>query len=386
MKTKRVSQWILLLVVCGMLAACAPATPPEEAVSYSQPQVWFDAPLPGTVFPLGEVQVVAHGADKSGVMEMELSIFNGSLIGSQTGNGDETLMAAIFNWHPPEPGQYFLQVRAMNVSGDWSEYATTDVVISGEQEEIIPTVEETREVPTEAPTATPTTTAPAVTDTPEACTDRAAFVSETIPDGTLFKPGEAFTKTWTLRNAGTCTWTTRYALRFYNGDQMGGANQTQLPKEVLPGGQITLSVNLTAPAQPGTYRGNWMLMNDQGKLFGLGEQGTTAFWVEIDVQKQDRRAPSVQVTYVPNGRGEPTGRQRVTFTATASDNVGVTKIEIYLTRAGHSSVLLTTCNNQTTCVIEGGPYPPDNYQLQAFAYDAAGNQGSSEIVAFTVYP
>jgi hypothetical protein len=385
MKTKRVHDLVLILAMSLLLAACSPTALPEEAAGYSQPQVWFDAPLPGTEFPLGEVQVVAHGADKGGVMEMELSIVDGSLIGSQPGNGNETLMAAIFNWHPPEPGHYFLQIRAMSVSGDWSEYATTDVVI-GADEVLAPTAETLIEEPTEEATPTSTIAAPVATETPEACTDRAAFVSETIPDGTAFKPGDAFTKTWTLRNAGTCTWTTRYALSFYNGDQMGGANQTQLPKEVLPGGQITLSANLTAPSQPGTYRGNWMLMNDQGKLFGLGEQAQTAFWVEIDVQQRDRRAPSVQVTYEPNRRGEPTGRQQVTFTANASDNVGVTKIEIYLTKTGSNSVLLGTCNNQNTCVVYGGPYPTGDYQLQAFAYDAVGNQGSSTIVNFTVYP
>ena len=37
--------------------------------------------------------------------------------------------------------------------------------------------------------------------------DGATFVSESIPDGTHFQPGQTFTKRWTMRNTGTTTWT-----------------------------------------------------------------------------------------------------------------------------------------------------------------------------------
>ena len=386
MKIKHAAQWVLFLAVSVMLAACSPTTPPEEAASYSQPQVWFDAPLPGTVFPLGEVQVVAHAADQNGVAQVEFSLADGTLVGTQPGSQSDTLLAAIFTWHPPDPGHYIFQVRAMNVNGDWSDYTYTDVVIVGE-EAPAPTPEETREIPTEQPTLTPTptTAAPVATDTPETCTDRAKFVSETVLDGTVFKPGESFTKTWTLQNAGTCTWTTRYALSFLDGEQMSGPNQVPLSKQVLPGENITLSVNLTAPSQIGTYRGRWTLMNEQGLLFGLGEQGRTAFWVEIVVAREDTRAPSVEVTYAPNGRGEPTARQQITFTADASDNVKVVKIEIYLAKGNEQAQLLNTCTNTDSCSYQVGPLNPADYHLQAFAYDAAGNRGSSVVVSFTVY-
>ena len=45
------------------------------------------------------------------------------------------------------------------------------------------------------------------------CTDRAQFVTDvTVPDGTKYDPGATFTKTWRLRNVGTCTWTTAYTM------------------------------------------------------------------------------------------------------------------------------------------------------------------------------
>ncbi|MBI3170533.1 MAG: hypothetical protein HYZ22_18785, partial [Chloroflexi bacterium] len=56
-------------------------------------------------------------------------------------------------------------------------------------------------------TGTPPTATPTVTGTiqPNAC-DRAQFIADvTVPDGTSFAPGIGFSKTWRLKNVGTCT-------------------------------------------------------------------------------------------------------------------------------------------------------------------------------------
>jgi len=115
------------------------------------------------------------------------------------------------------------------------------------------------------------------------CTNIAAFVSETVPDNTAFPPGQAFTKSWVLRNAGTCTWTTQYALVFSKGEQMGGSSPIPLPQEVPPTGTVELKVELTAPATTGRYSGEWKLQNTSGGLFGLG--GSDPVWVRIDVSE-----------------------------------------------------------------------------------------------------
>ena len=144
-----------------------------------------------------------------------------------------------------------------------------------------PTDEPTATVESGTPTAT-STQAPTVTTIP--C-DRAQFVSDVnYPDGTDVAPGAAFTKTWRLRNTGTCTWTSSYALVFDSGDSMGAPASAQLTTgTVAPGQTIDVSVNLTAPVAPGTYRGNFRLRNGSGVLFGIGDAGTGAFWVTIDV-------------------------------------------------------------------------------------------------------
>ncbi len=114
--------------------------------------------------------------------------------------------------------------------------------------------------------------------------DAAQFVSDiTVPDGTAFTTGATFTKIWRLKNVGTCTWTTSYSLVFSSGEQMGTTASVPMPKTVAPGQTVDLSVNLTAPATPGTYRGYWQLKNASGVLFGIGLTADKTFWVQITV-------------------------------------------------------------------------------------------------------
>src|SRR5687768_151168 len=55
---------------------------------------------------------------------------------------------------------------------------------------------------------TPTRVIPSSTvAVPASTCDLARFIKDvSIPDGTVFAPGASFTKTWRMRNEGTCTW------------------------------------------------------------------------------------------------------------------------------------------------------------------------------------
>lgn len=110
--------------------------------------------------------------------------------------------------------------------------------------------------------------------------NRASFVEDvTIPDNTNITVGKAFTKTWRLKNVGSCTWTSGYQLIFDSGDQMGGPASQQLTNGTVPPGQtIDVSVNLVAPNSPGTYKGNWKLKDSGGAIFALS---TGPFWVQV---------------------------------------------------------------------------------------------------------
>ncbi len=133
------------------------------------------------------------------------------------------------------------------------------------------------------PTATQVPPTPTATPKPLPC-DAVQFVKDvTIPDGTVLASGQSFTKTWRLKNDGTCTWNKDYDLVFVDGKSMSAPAAVELPGTVKPGETVDISVELKAPSEQGSYKGNWMLRNASGKLFGLGGNQDKSFWVSITV-------------------------------------------------------------------------------------------------------
>lgn len=140
---------------------------------------------------------------------------------------------------------------------------------------------------------TPVTPLP-ITPVPSSC-DRAQFIADvTVPDGTYFQPNTAFTKTWRLKNVGSCTWT-NYSLIFDSGEKMSGPDSALIPASIAPGQTVDITVNLQAPVNAGTYRGYWKLKNSTGVPFGIGGYAAKSFWVEIRVAG----TPVTPVTPVP---------------------------------------------------------------------------------------
>jgi hypothetical protein len=140
----------------------------------------------------------------------------------------------------------------------------------------------TQPAPTSAPpTPVPPTSTPAPTPIP--C-DWAQFVSDlTVSDGSVFVPNAVFTKSWRIRNIGACSWNSDYSLIFASGTSMSDRSVFSLPGRVRPGEAVDLSVTLDAPEKPGHYRSYWMLRNEDGQVFGIGNEADTAFWVDIRV-------------------------------------------------------------------------------------------------------
>jgi hypothetical protein len=127
------------------------------------------------------------------------------------------------------------------------------------------------------------TTRPTPTTPPSTVCDRGAFVADvTIPDGTTLAAGTPFTKTWRIRNAGSCTWTTSYTLVFTFGDLLGASPVIPLPSSVAPGQTVDLSVNMVAPNTAGHYRSYWRFKNAVGASFGVGS-GLITFFADINV-------------------------------------------------------------------------------------------------------
>lgn len=136
-------------------------------------------------------------------------------------------------------------------------------------------------------------TATVKAETVVAC-NAAQFIRDvTVPDGTVFKPEEFFTKTWELKNVGTCTWSGNYLVVADSGDGM-----TQVPQQLLsavankgtvaPGETVDISIPMQASNMDGAYKTYWRLQNDAGNVIPISNGISGKFFsVEIKVSTGD---------------------------------------------------------------------------------------------------
>lgn len=162
--------------------------------------------------------------------------------------------------------------------------------------------------PTPGATAKATVTpSPAPSPTAQAnCVDNAVFLADvTVSDNTRLKADQAFTKTWQLRNTGTCAWNASYTLVFTGGNRMRSPKSVPLA-ETGPNATLDLSVNLTAPAVDGVYTALYEIHNPQGKAIPIGL--TKSMWVKIRVGDVVAEVQATETTAIgqPNPTGGPT--------------------------------------------------------------------------------
>lgn len=133
-----------------------------------------------------------------------------------------------------------------------------------------------------------------------AAQDNATFVSQTgvpltIATGTDFKPSLVF------KNTGATRWTaaTGYFLRSRNPDSNSTWNTSTLllPASADPGGSVTFSPTLTAPAVPGAYNFQWSMMHAP---LMFGELSTA---VSIVVTQGPNSSQFITETAVPTSVG-----------------------------------------------------------------------------------
>ena len=125
-------------------------------------------------------------------------------------------------------------------------------------------------VNTLAPTAPPALATPILTVDPNAahgCYNASLVADVTIRYAPAFNPGDHFTKTWRVKNTGSCDWPRGFQIAFVSGDRFG-ADTTVIDQKVLTGATADISLDMTAPYSFGVVNSNWMLSTDIGKTFG----------------------------------------------------------------------------------------------------------------------
>jgi hypothetical protein len=117
--------------------------------------------------------------------------------------------------------------------------------------------------------------------------NKAMFIADvTYPEGSKVLPGEKFTKTWLIKNEGTCTWNKNYMFLLIDKENPFSSKEiTLLPHEVAPGQTVNISVDLLAPQKTGKYSTQWILQNDKGVEIsdGIQEDHSISFYLTIIV-------------------------------------------------------------------------------------------------------
>jgi len=99
-----------------------------------------------------------------------------------------------------------------------------------------------------------------------------------------------------------------------------------------------------------------------------GNEGQSGKTVSLSATP-DTTPPTVQITYSPS---DPTSADSITFRATASDEGGISRVQILV-----DGEPVKECSG-SPCLYEGGPYPDrSSVTCAASAWDAAGNRGES---------
>lgn len=101
----------------------------------------------------------------------------------------------------------------------------------------------------------------------------------TTGDGEAIPPNTHFTKTWRVKNSGTCimsivhynlcdisgteTWPVGVYLQFIGGDKMSQYESIALPP-LAPGQLHDINVDLISPSEPGLYQSQWQICIPNG--------------------------------------------------------------------------------------------------------------------------
>jgi hypothetical protein len=166
-----------------------------------------------------------------------------------------------------------------------------------------PTVQTTM-IPTPSPTVTPVFVA-------TECQDAAQYITDDGLDGTNYAPNTAFTKTWRLKNTGTCTWDNSYLVAYISGTTMSqqpGYWIVPQGQTVAPGQNVDISIGMTSPVENGNYQSYWGLKKVDGQFMPIaGGANGNSFFVTIKVNNGGSNTGNITAASIDIEREEGSG-------------------------------------------------------------------------------
>ena len=197
---------------------------------------------------------------------------------------------------------------------------------------------------TTIPTLMMTSTLPVVYTgsyvTSDSCYNSAYVSDVTIADGTELYPGESFTKTWNIRNSGTCAWTEDFMFIYVSGEDMD-ADDITIDDDVAAGSTISVSVDMVAPDNEGTYYSYWAMADASGGSFGA------TVYVLI-VVTEDASTTTPTSTYTPTTSSYTSTPTTASYTSTTAATTAVPTSTTAPTTAPTNTTAPTTAPTNTS--------------------------------------
>lgn len=139
---------------------------------------------------------------------------------------------------------------------------------------------------------------------------------------------------------------------------MDAIHNHSLPTEVESGEVIDVTVEMKAPASPGFYQGNWMLLDPEGELFGIGPNGDAPFWVQIEVVLSitNTPQPTPTVTNTPmvylTGNAELINQDQFDLDNGVRNPEDVTLVDFVYQQGGDTAHTFSTMNGTEWVVMD----------------------------------
>jgi hypothetical protein len=207
--------------------------------------------------------------------------------------------------------------------------------------------------------------------------DSATFVSQTVPSTMV--AGQTYNVSVKMFNAGTTTWTSgsnyRLGSQFPDNNTTWGWNRVSPAASVAPGTNGTFTFNVTAPATPGTYYFQWMMVRDGGG----GWFGNASPLLAVNVTPRPPAAPGNLFA----GTVMPGVTEITIMWSDNSNNEDGFKVERLSGNSGWIQVATVSAN--VTTFTDTGLELDVRYCYRVRAYNAAGGDSaySSQVCALT---
>jgi len=310
-----------------------------------------------------EYQVTSQVKPEGNWSRIELYI-NGELIRIDTPETNPGTFGLVLQpWIPTKEGPTMVEVKLFQQGKTPVATAQVAVMVKIMDEQQIP------------PTPTLTTPTPAITltgtTTPPPCTMSAALLQDlSIPDGTILKPGQQFTKSWRVQNNGSCDWE-NYRLVFVRGSLLGGNSPSLLPK-VSSGNSLDISLELFAPSYQGEYTGYWQIQSDKGSLIGPELHYTIRIPGPTATNTATATATATPTpTFTPTATATVTRTVTPTATATATRTVTPTATATATPTPTFTLTPTTTATETATTTATATPTPTFTFTPTTTATETA---------------